>query len=84
MCIVLNTYLIGKVRIEYVSYWLLTVSSLPYVKHSNWQRLKICLGNFHIVMSFLKYSLYKQSNTIFLDIKNLNVFLHDRAYVFVY
>jgi len=30
MCIVLNTYRISKVRIEYVSYRLLTVSSQPY------------------------------------------------------
>ena len=30
MCIVLNMYRIGKVRIEYVSYRLLTVSSQPY------------------------------------------------------
>jgi len=30
MCIVSNKYRIGKVRIEYVSYWLLTVSSQPY------------------------------------------------------
>ena len=32
MCIVLNTYRIGKVCIEYVSYWLLTVSSQRYDK----------------------------------------------------
>jgi len=31
MCIVSNTYRIGKVRIEYVSYRLLTVSSQPYI-----------------------------------------------------
>ena len=30
ICIVSNTYRIGKVRIEYVSYRLLTVSSQPY------------------------------------------------------